>query len=282
MTSPDATPQPETPEGGGRVQPSPDRSLPGAMTDRLPETAPTPDFDARSTAKNLLRTVRAGALATIDRNTGHPFGSLVNVASDSDGSPLMLVSRLSSHTANLENDARASLLLATAGRGDPLAHPRLTVLGRFSTIANDDPDEVRLRRRFLARHPKAELYAGFADFALWRMSMEAAHLVAGFGRAANLAAADIATDIADARELMAVEASAIAHLNHDHADAVALYATKLLGAAAGPWRVTGLDPDGVDLAYGDVVLRLDFAARVTTPGQLREALANLATQARNP
>ena len=255
------------------------RPLPGAMPNRLPETAPAPDFNPRSVAKKLLRTVRAGALATIDRNTGHPFGSLVNIATDSDGSPLILISRLSSHTANLEADGRASVLLAAGGKGDPLAHPRLTVLGRFIQVARDGISQAQLRRRFLARHPKAELYAGFADFALWRMTMESAHLNAGFARAADLAAADITTGISDARDLIESEAAAVSHMNDDHAEAVTLYATKLLGAAAGRWQVTGLDPDGLDLACGDAVLRLEFAERVTTSGQLREVLANLAKQA---
>ncbi|MBO0717990.1 MAG: HugZ family protein, partial [Rhizobiales bacterium] len=217
---------------------------------------------------------------TIDRNTGHPFGSLVNVATDSDGSPLILISRLSSHTANLEADGRASVLLAAAGKGDPLAHPRLTVLGRFAEIARDGADESHLRRRFLARHPKAELYAGFADFALWRMSIESAHLNAGFARAADLTAADVLTDLAGASDLHEVEASAVAHMNHDHADAVALYATNFLGAEAGAWRITGIDPDGLDLSCGDTVLRLEFPQRVTAAGQLREVLADLAKQAR--
>src|SRR5215472_6208625 len=212
-----------------------DRPLPGTMPDRLPETAPAADFDAKTAAKSLLRSVRAGALATIDRNTGYPFGSLVNVATDSDGSPLILISRLASHTANLEADSRASVLLAVAGKGDPLAHPRLTVLGRFARIAREANDEARLRRRFLARHPKAELYAGFADFALWRMTVESAHLNAGFARAADLKATDVTTDIADAREVIDTEASAIAHMNEDHADAVKLYATKLLDAEQGSW-----------------------------------------------
>src|SRR6202048_74158 len=105
--------------------------LPGFMPNRLPEDAPRPDFDPKSTAKTLLRVIRSGALATIDRNTGHPFASLVNVATDADGSPLILISRLSTHTANLEKDGRASVLLAVAGKGDPLPPPRLTVLGRF-------------------------------------------------------------------------------------------------------------------------------------------------------
>jgi putative heme iron utilization protein len=254
------------------------------MPDRLPETAPAPDFDAQVVAKSLLRSVRTGALATIDRNTGHPFGSLVNVATDSDGSPLILISRLSTHTANLEADSRASVLLAAGGKGDPLAHPRLTVLGRFVPIAHDDADGPRLRQRFLARHPKAALYADFADFAFWRLRTASAHLNAGFARAADLTAADVITDVSGATELIEAEASAIAHMNEDHADAVQLYATKLLDAPSGgegsAWRVTGIDPDGLDLARGDAVLRLPFAARVTTAAQLREILAGLAKQAR--
>src|ERR1700688_3010396 len=103
--------------------------LPGAMPNRLPENAPAPDFDPRAVAKHLVRVTRAGSLATIDRNTGHPFASLVNVATDSDGSPLILVSRVAPPPAKREADPRASLLLASVGKGDPLAHPRLTLIG---------------------------------------------------------------------------------------------------------------------------------------------------------
>src|ERR1700745_746118 len=107
-------------------------ALPGIMPDRLPGTArPPEDFNPIAVAKQLLRGTRAGALATLDRNTGHPFASLVNVATDVDGSPLILLSRLSTHPANIEVSGRASILLAETGKGDPLAHPRLTVLGRM-------------------------------------------------------------------------------------------------------------------------------------------------------
>src|ERR1700674_273971 len=134
--------------GSQMVETGPTAPLPGEMPNRLPENAPAPDFDPKAVAKDLLRSTRAGALATIDRNTGHPFASLVNVATDADGSPLILVSRLSTHTANIETDGRASILLAQTGKGDPLAHPRLTVLGRLAQIARDGPDDARVRRRF--------------------------------------------------------------------------------------------------------------------------------------
>src|SRR5262245_16443844 len=112
--------------------------LPGEMPGRLPEGArPPADFDPLTTARTLLRATRAGTLATLDRNTGHPFASLVNVATDADGSPLILVSRLSTHTANLEADGRTSIMLAETGKGDPLAHPRLTVLGAMTPVERE-------------------------------------------------------------------------------------------------------------------------------------------------
>jgi putative heme iron utilization protein len=255
--------------------------LPGAMPDRLPENAPQAvDFDPVATGKRLLRSIRSGTLATLDRNTGHPFASLVNVATDVDGSPLILVSRLSTHTANLEVDGRSSLLLAAAGKGDPLAHPRLTALGAFARVEREGADAARVRRRFLARHPKSELYAGFGDFSFWRLNVVSAHLNAGFARAADLSAGDLMTDVVGADALVAAEEGAVAHMNADHADAVALYAMKLLGAADGRWQLTGLDPEGCDLALGDTTLRLPFAERIVDGEQLRKILVALAKEAR--
>jgi putative heme iron utilization protein len=262
---------------------SPDPSvLPGVMPNRLPENAPAPDFDPKSVAKGLLRATRAGSLATIDRNTGHPFASLVNVATDADGAPLILVSRLSTHTANLEHDGRASVLLAAGGKGDPLAHPRLTLLGTFSQVGRDASDAPCVRRRFLARHPKSELYAGFADFSFWRLKVVSAHLNGGFARAADLQAADVLTDVDGAEGLIEAEAGAVEHMNAEHADALRLYASRLLGAEDGRWLLTGLDPEGLDLALGDATLRLLFPRRLTDAQALRKALIELAAKARAP
>jgi len=69
-------------------------------------------------------------------------------------------------------------------------------------------------------------------------------------------------------------------MNEDHAEAVRLYATKLLGADDGAWRLTGLDPEGLDLALNDATLRLPFPQRVATADDLRRALVNLAAKAR--
>lgn len=255
--------------------------LPGIMPGRTPENAPQPaDFALVDLAKALLRATRTATLATLDRNTGHPFASLVNVATDADGAPLILVSRLATHTANLEVDGRASLLIASFGKGDALVHPRLTVLGTFEPVAPDNADEPRLRRRYLMRQPKAKLYAGFADFAIWRMTVVSAHLNGGFARAADLKAADVLTDVSDAAALIDAEEGAVAHMNGDHAEACRLYATKLLGAGEGDWRCAGINVDGIELQNGPNGLWLPFPQRVTGPGELRAVLKQLAEQAR--
>lgn len=236
---------------------------------------PAPEFDAVGAAKALLRSIRSGALATLDRAGGFPFATLVTVATDHDGSPLLLTSRLSAHTQNLERDPRASLLLAQGGKGDPLAHPRLTVIGRAQRTTAEP-----VRRRFLARHPKAQLYAGFGDFSFWRLEIEGGHLNGGFARARALAADELRTDLAGAEELVAAEESALAHLNADHREALALYATKLAGAPKGGWRATGLDPEGLDLAAGERAVRVPFGRRVTGAGELRRLLKEMAERAR--
>jgi heme iron utilization protein len=137
-----------------------------------------------------------------------------------------------------------------------------------------------VRRRFLARHPKSALYAGFGDFSFWRLVAVSAHLNGGFARAADLKAADVMTDLAAAEGLIEAEDGAIAHINEDHGEAVRLYATRLLGAEDGKWRLTGIDPEGLDLAFGDATLRLPFPERVTDPQALRRAVVDLAAKAR--
>lgn len=233
-----------------------------------------PEYDAVGEAKRLLRAIRAGALATLDSN-GFPFATLVNVATAHDGAPILLMSKLAAHTRNLEQRPQASILLTQTGKGDPLAHPRLTISG---VIARDaDP---LLRARFLARHPKSALYADFADFSFWRMTPTGFHLNGGFARAADFEPSAILTSLAGADDLVAAEASAIGHLNADHADALRLYAARLDGQPDARWHATGVDPEGLDLAAGDKTSRIAFPFRIATPGALREILVALAKQSR--
>jgi putative heme iron utilization protein len=239
------------------------------------ERAPDQEWSPETAARNLLRTARRGALSTLDAGSGFPYASLVGIASDSNGAPLLLLSRLARHTANLEADSRASVLLASEGARDPLANPRITVLGRLGRA-----EEPRVRQRYLARHPEATGYAAFADFSMFRLEVESAHLVAGFGRIVDLDRSQLLSDLSDAEELVEAEPRIAEHMNEDHADAVLLYATKLLGAEPGDWRFEGCDPDGCDLGLKGAALRLPFPRRATTATEVRIHLVELVRQAR--
>ena len=124
------------------------------------------------------------------------------------------------------------------------------------------------------------MFAGFADFAFYRIELKAAHLVAGFGRIVDLKPQDILTETDDAAELIAAEPDILAHMNDDHADACRLYATKLLGAPDGEWRCVGCDPEGLELQHGRTALRLPFPQRVRSTGVLRQVLKQMADEAR--
>jgi putative heme iron utilization protein len=151
---------------------------------------PTDDA-ARDLARGLIAGARHGALGVIDPESGFPMVTRVAVGTDDAGLPLTFISTLSAHTRALTRDPRASLLLGEPGpKGDPLTHPRLTLLARAERI-DDDAQRAALAARWLVDHPKAKLYIGFADFAFWRFRVQAAHLNGGFGRAFVMSAADL-------------------------------------------------------------------------------------------
>jgi putative heme iron utilization protein len=164
---------------------------------------PTDDA-ARSLGRELIRSARSASLATLGSD-GHPAASLVSVATDIDGAPVILISALSAHTGNLLADPRASLLVSPGGKGDPLAHARVTLKLRARRIEREAPDGIRIRRRFLAHQPKAALYADFPDFSFFALDIEAASLNGGFGRAYELIPADLLSDAAGAAALAEIE-----------------------------------------------------------------------------
>ena len=236
---------------------------------------PVPPFDPKAAARKLLREGRSGALATLIPPRQDPYCSLVNVATLPDGAPLLLLSRLALHTRNLLHDPRVSLLLDERKEGDPLEGARVMLQGTVASTADG-----HARGRYLARQPEAEMFVDFADFGFYRMTLEGAHLVAGFGRIVDLRASDLITDLDDAATLVAAEPEIVAHMNEDHADTVRLYARALLHARDGAWRCVGCDPDGLELQLGRTALRLSFPDRVTTPAALRQTLKRLAEEAR--
>jgi hypothetical protein len=159
------------------------------------------------------------------------------------------------------------------GRDQPLTGPRVSLLGRAVRTA-----DTSLLGRFCARHPSAATYAAFADFHLYRIVVERAHLVAGFGRIHWIEAPDLLPP--DLDTMASVETDIVQHMNVDHADAVQLYAGVLLGRQGDGWVLTGVDAEGADLRRGGDVARLSFSKKTSDAQEIRGELVRLAAEAR--
>lgn len=225
--------------------------------------------------RRLIRSQDRASLATLLAGDGTPYASLVLYATLPDATPILLLSALAEHTKNLKADRRASLLVdGTAGLADPLTGARATLVGRLEPV-DDDP----ARARYLARHPSSEAYVEFGDFRFYALRPARAHLVAGFGRIHWVDAADIVD--APPEALVAREGDIVGHMNEDHAEAIDLYASRLLGRTGNGWRMTGIDAEGADLRRDGEVARLDFSTRIEDAEAARLELVRRVKEARD-
>lgn len=239
-----------------------------AMTDYVPRAV-----------RDLIRGLDRAVLACLlpDPAGSRAYASLVLVALDHDLSPILLLSDLAEHSKAIAADPRVSLLFdGTVGLDQPLTGSRASVLGHAQVTVDE-----RLKWRFLARHPDAAQYAGFGDFRVYRVAIERVHLVAGFGKIRWLDGHELLPEPPPAA-LVSAESEIVAHMNQDHADAVGLYASRLLGLPGEGWRMTGIDAEGVDLRQGGEVARLALPEPIFDAAGARKALMTLVGKAREP
>lgn len=235
----------------------------------IDEAAALP-FDAVRTARTLLHAARTAAIATVDPGSGYPYNMVTNLALGADGAPCFFAAAISLHARNLEADDRVAVAIAPEGPGDALTLPRLTLIGR--AIRLDGEAFARASRRYVARHPKSKLYLALPDARLYRVNVEDLKLNGGPARnAAQITPADLAIGLAGAEALLAAGEGEIERLNALAGESSRL--AVLAGARPGRWRVSGIDPDGLDLVSREATARLWFPFRVETPEQLRQAIA---------
>lgn len=158
----------------------------------MPQIIRPTDSEARTLARNLLAQARHGVLAVTAPDTGTPYAARIAIGQSPEGQPLTLISELAHHTRALHADPTCALLVGEPGpKGDPLTHPRLTLLARAEFVARDSDLHAHLARHYLTTHPKSQLYIGFADFSFALFHPTGAHLNGGFGKAFRLTTADL-------------------------------------------------------------------------------------------
>lgn len=241
---------------------------------------PEPTYAER--ARTLLHLTRTGTLATLSRrHPGHPFASIMPYALDESGRPLLLISSMAMHTQNLTADPRASLLVAQPDVvGDPLAQPRVTVMGEARRLDGADRDEAR--SLYLARHENAKSWVDFDDFAFWRLEVVDVYFVGGFAAMDWVTAADYRAARPD--PLAEVAPGIIEHMNRDHADALVTYARVLADEPADEAAMVSVDRLGfrLRLQSGERrhAVRIAFPREVRTPGDARQVLIDMLRDAR--
>lgn len=245
--------------------------------------APSPAERCRT----LAAAARTATLSSLARDpAGYPFGSLVAVAADARGGLVLLLSDLAEHTANLRERPEASLLIAeedlTGGAdGDPLGRARVTLLGPCARAPEGEAEAAR--EVFLAAHPSAARYAGFKDFAMYRLEPAALRYIGGFGAMAWVTAE--AYREAEPDPLGPSARGILSHMNKDHADTLLGYARVLAGAPEATAAViTSVDRYGFAMRAstpeGERALRLGFDAPLATTDEVRKAMIALAKAAR--
>jgi putative heme iron utilization protein len=241
---------------------------------------PTPSHAER--AMTLACGARTATLGTVAREPeGYPYGSFVTFAIDR-GHPVFLISALAEHTRNLAADPRASLLIAESVRADPLANGRVTLLGRGAALA-DEAEREAAREAFLAVHPNAGYYAGFGDFAWWRLAVESVRYIGGYGRMSWVPREEWLA--AEPDPLAQSAARLIEHMNADHAATMVDYCRRLTRARdATAATMTSIDRYGFEMSVatgkGPRPVRLGFSRPVSGPEEARAELIALAEKAR--
>ena len=231
-------------------------------------------------ARTLVTAEATGTLATMKE--GHPYGSLVAFAM-AGPKVVFLISEMAAHTKNLRMDTKASLLVAEKVVVDPLAHGRVTLVGECRVLERGTDEDDAAREAFVARHPRATIYADFKDFHCWTLDLSEVRYIGGFGR---MSWVDAAAFEAAAPDPLAPSAEGIiSHMNADHADANLAYAHAFTTATdATAARMTAVDRYGFDLMVdtpkGSKPARLAFDEPVSTPEEVRKAVVVMLKKAR--
>ncbi len=247
-----------------------------------PPLGPPTNSARRSAAEEARTIAAAGNAATLATLTadGDPWASLVAYAL-LGGMPVLCVSNLAEHGRNLAGDPRASLsIVAATGDADPLAGHRVTLAGVVARPPTAERDAVRAAYRDAV--PGAGRYLDFSDFALWVLKVRRVRWVGGYGRMDSVTGEQYAAASPD--PVARAAARAVAHLNADHADALAAMARAFGGYPDTAAAVcTGVDRYGLDLRVdtprGVAHARVGFPVRLDSADQLRSATADLARAA---
>ena len=145
--------------------------------------------------RQLIHGRMTAALGTLHQ--GVPFVSMVPYAVARDGSFILHVSRLATHTRDMLDNSEVSLLIteSEASGKMPQALARVTVQGQAAMLDSDSEKHTDAREVYLSRFPDAAPLFEFSDFNIFVIKTISARVIAGFGQAVTITGEDFATGL---------------------------------------------------------------------------------------
>lgn len=143
------------------------------------------DFELLS---ELVKSSSEAALGTLEEKSSGaswPYisGTGYVVEDEARLSAAVFLSRLARHTRNLQKNPRVSLLIIETGTRAPIhERARATLIGQAELI-RDEKVSGNLKKEYLKRFPKAEIFFSLPDFAFYRIEPVEIHWIGGFGKA---------------------------------------------------------------------------------------------------
>ncbi|ORE85865.1 pyridoxamine 5'-phosphate oxidase-like FMN-binding protein [Oceanococcus atlanticus] len=218
-------------------------------------------------AYQLLSSRQYGILSSLSvKVRGYPLGSVTPYVLDGDGNPVILISDIAQHTANLKEDTRCSLTVVENTDGDVQAHGRICVMANAEPLSEHGVSAVAAR--YLRFYPDAETYFTAHDFSFWRLLPLKIRYIGGFGQIHWLDP----DDTLKANPFSGpAETAACVHMNERHQEALRRYCdfSNIEYSGEQPLMV-GLDSEALYLRVGLAVHRLAFRRNVLTNDRLRE------------
>lgn len=223
-------------------------------------------------ARHLLASQRHGVLSTISLDLpGYPFGSITPYVTSHDGDPLILISTLAQHTRNIQADPRVSLTVHDIHNPDVQAAARLTWVGDAEPVG----DDAGARERYMRYFPEAASYFEAHDFDLYRLKLQRARFIGGFGRIYWVEPDEMVLP----NPFAETEAGIVGHMNEDHAHNLAAYCRAFQGVSADEVVMLGIDAEGFDVRADEARLRFTFEQAIATPEEARAVMVKMARRA---
>ncbi len=131
----------------------------------------------------LLANSNIAFLATQGEQT--PEASMVPYALF-EGDILLHLSALARHHQNIRRNPAVGLMICTpeSGSNSPLALPRVSFAGSIKPVSSNATEQAKAV--YLQKIPDAKPLFSFADFSLYRLSVESIYWVGGFGAAQKI------------------------------------------------------------------------------------------------